>query len=385
MREPRVAFVTNLCPYYRRALFERIADRVPTTFFFHSRGEESYLGSAVRHEPGSFPVREVRRVSMLGQPLLVGLGGELRQEKYDVVVKCINGRLMVPYVYLLARMRQLPFVLWTSIWHHPESPAHRVARPLVERIYRGSDAIVVYGEHVRRHVLGVGGVDPDKTFVAGQAIDPARFLAVEPPERTPARILFVGRLEEEKGVPDLLDAFAAVDDPSASLALAGRGPLQAEVLRRASRDPRIEYLGHVDQADLPGELARSRALVLPSVTTKMFREPWGLVVNEAMASGVPAIATDAVGAAAGGLIRDGRNGVVVPERQPEALATAIATVLENGRLARSLGSQARDDVAQFSHERMAQAFLDAIHYALAGRRLCLGAGARPAPSSSELR
>jgi glycosyltransferase involved in cell wall biosynthesis len=99
----------------------------------------------------------------------------------------------------------------------------------------------------------------------------------------------------------------------------------------------------------------------------MFREPWGLVVNEAMSTGTPVIASDAVGAAAGGLVRDGKNGLVVPEREPETLAAAMKALLEDPQHARSLGAQARSDVMEFDHARMAQAFLDAIDHALATR------------------
>ncbi len=64
-------------------------------------------------------------------------------------------------------------------------------------------------------------------------------------------------------------------------------------------------------------------LVLPSVTTPRFREPWGLVLNEAMAAGTAVVATTAVGAAAGGLVLDGETGLVVPERDHAALAAAL--------------------------------------------------------------
>jgi glycosyltransferase involved in cell wall biosynthesis len=242
-----------------------------------------------------------------------------------------------------------------------------MTRPLVEQIYRGSDAIVVYGEHVQRHVTGVRGVDPTKTYVAGQAIDGTRFLEVTPPSSTPARVLFVGRLEIEKGVLDLLEAFSRIQDPAARLHLAGKGPLESMIRARAREDPRIELLGHIGQADMPRELTSCRCLVLPSVTTKMFREPWGLVVNEAMSTGTPVIVTDAVGAAAGGLVCDGQNGLVVRERQPEALAVAMKSLLEDPQLARRLGNRARSDVTEFNHDRMAQAFLEAVDHALARR------------------
>ena len=62
---------------------------------------------------------------------------------------------------------------------------------------------------------------------------------------------------------------------------------------------------------------------MPSIATRTFREPWGLVANEAMHAGLPVIATDAVGAAAGGLVRHERNGLVVPAGDASALAGAI--------------------------------------------------------------
>ena len=89
----------------------------------------------------------------------------------------------------------------------------------------------------------------------------------------------------------------------------------------------MTIVGHVPQDDLPAELERATCLVLPSITTRETNEPWGLVVNEAMHAGLPVVATDAVGAAVGGLVRDGHNGYVVPERNPERLGDAIRRLL----------------------------------------------------------
>ena len=69
--------------------------------------------------------------------------------------------------------------------------------------------------------------------------------------------------------------------------------------------------------------AAADVLVVPSIATRTFREPWGLVVNEAMNQGLPVIASDAVGAVAGGLVRDGRNGLVVRAGDSGALAHAM--------------------------------------------------------------
>jgi len=369
MRALRVAFITNLCPWYRRPLFELLAQRFETNFFFFSQGEERYLGSALKHEPGGLPVRDARRVSIAGSPLLVGLHAELRRENYDVVVKCINGRLMLPFTYHLARRRGLPFVLWTGLWHHPRTVAHRASRLWVEHIYRGADAIVTYGDHVRRFIGAVPGVTLEKVCVAGQAIDSTPYSDVAPNFPEPARILYVGQLAESKGIPELITAFSAMkrNGDGVVLRLIGTGPLAGKVREAAREGSGIEVLGYTPNEAIPGELAHARCLVLPSVTTKWGRETWGLVINEAMAAGVPVITTDAVGAAAGGLVQDGRNGFVVPEKTPDALAAAMSRLVSDASLAGTLGARARVDVAAFDYSRMFHAFADSIEHAVAAR------------------
>lgn len=364
MSRPRVAFITNLCPHYRQPLYRLLAERFRVTFFFYSEREESYLSPAVRHEPGDLPVREVNRVVIGGHPVLTGLADELNNDNYDAVIKCINGRLMMPYVFQLAKRRRIPFVLWSGLWHHPTTLAHRLARPLVEGVYRRSDAIVVYGSHVKRFVTSVNGVSNEKIYVAGQAIDTSRFSGVIPEFGEPAAILFVGRFEVQKGLLDLLSAFSMVRDPAVRLRLVGSGRLEGEIRSQAARDPRVELLGHVPQAELGNQFARARAVVLPSVTTRTFREPWGLTANESMTAGLPVIATSAVGAAAGGLVKDERNGLVVPERDPIALAGAMGRLAADRQLAERLGSCAREDVEAFDYPRMVQAFVDAVDHAI---------------------
>ena len=245
-----------------------------------------------------------------------GLALALHPRRYDAVVKSLNGKLMLPLVYGASRARGLPFVLWTGMWHHPRTGFHRVTRPLTRHVYRAAEAIVAYGEHVERYLVETADVDASKVFVAGQAVEPERFAAVRPARNGEAEVLFVGQFEERKGLADLLDAFAELGDVRARLRLVGNGSLEPEVTRRAAQDPRIEVVGYLPQERLPEALARARCLVLPSITTALDREPWGLVVNEAMHAGLPVIATDAVGAAAGGLVRHDSNGLIVPERDP---------------------------------------------------------------------
>jgi glycosyltransferase involved in cell wall biosynthesis len=367
----RIAFIDYFATHYRKRLYEELARRMEVDFYFYADERERYWNRRiplVQH--GEFRRVELRRWRIGGQSLMPGLPYQLSSRRYDAVIKSLNGKLMLPVVYLASRARGVPFVLWTGMWHHPQTPLHRASRPFTQHVYRSVEAIVTYGEHVRRFVIDDAGVDPSKIYVAGQAVEGERFSKVRPRRHAQAEMLFVGQFEERKGVSDLLHAFAAQPDLAATLRLIGNGSLESEVMRRASVDPRVELVGYVPQERLPQELARSRCLILPSITTALDREPWGLVVNEAMHAGIPVIATDAVGAAAGGLVQDGRNGIVVPERNVAALADAIHRFAVDQDLAARLGDQARRDVERFSHDAMASAFEAAVEHAIETARGC---------------
>jgi glycosyltransferase involved in cell wall biosynthesis len=238
-------------------------------------------------------------------------------------------------------------------------------------VYRHAEAIVVSGEHVRRFVLETPGVDPEKIFVARLAVDATPFEAVQrSPGDGTAEILYIGQFEERKGLPYLLEAFDRLSDTGARLRMIGGGVQLDSVRSRVDGRRDIELVGYRSQEELPQEFARARCLVLPSVTTREDREPWGLVVNEALHAGLPVVVSDTVGAAAAGLVRDGRNGLIVPERDSKALADALRQLVEDPDLAARMGDAGREDAAEFNYESMASAFLDAAEYAIKRRSAC---------------
>jgi glycosyltransferase involved in cell wall biosynthesis len=124
----------------------------------------------------------------------------------------------------------------------------------------------------------------------------------------------------------------------------------------------------VGQHDLPALYAAADAVVLPSVRTATFTEPWGLVVNEAMHQGTPVIASDAVGAVAGGLVADGRNGLVVPEGDADLLAARIRMLALNPDLRDQLGVRARADVAPYTFTAWVEGMRAALRAVGAGRK-----------------
>ncbi len=132
--------------------------------------------------------------------------------------------------------------------------------------------------------------------------------------------------------------------------------------RRSSdaHDPPVVSLGELAPERLREVYAACDVLVVPSRPTRTFREPWGLVVNEAMNRGLAVIATDSVGAAAGGLVRDGDNGLVVPSADAAALSGAIERLCADPALRSRMGETGRRDVLEYSHEAWAEGFSRAL-------------------------
>ena len=118
---------------------------------------------------------------------------------------------------------------------------------------------------------------------------------------------------------------------------------------------RIKLCGFLQYQDLPLYFGFAGAVILPSLS-----DQWGLVVNEAMNRGLPVIATDAVGAVAGGLVRAEHNGVVVPAGDSAALAGALRRLAGDARLRTSLGAAGAEDVRAFTHEAWARGFSEAL-------------------------
>jgi glycosyltransferase involved in cell wall biosynthesis len=363
----RVAFVTNLCPHYRRPLFELLASRLDVDFYFYSSASEWYLGDAYSHVSGAFREVDLPRHTIGGQPIMPGVARVLARSRYDAVVQSYTGRLQIALTVLTAAARRLPLVIWTGIWNDLTRPFHRLTRPLANAAYRRADAVVAYGDHVKRYLAAVPGIDPADVFVAGQAVDGSRFESISR-DGPGDVVLFVGRLEPSKGLDHLLAAVRGLPVKARpTLVLAGSGSLENELRGYAGHERWLEVVGHVPQDELAGYLARARCLVLPSVTTARWREPWGLVVNEAMHAGVPVIASDAVGAAAGGLVKDRSNGFIVPEGDVDGLRGAIQALIVDPGRAEPMGRQAHMDVQRFTFERMADAFEAAVKHAIAAR------------------
>jgi glycosyltransferase involved in cell wall biosynthesis len=350
----RTALVTTYPSDYRLPLYRLLAASHGLEVLCYGRGAryapawsadlDAQLAAA------DFPAR---RIDGPRAALALGRG-------YDAVIAPFAGGSMLPAAYAGAKRFGRPFVLWASVWHQPRSLAHALALPVTRHIYRHADAVIAYGEHVRHFAAGIRGHDDD-IFIAPQAVERELFGRDIADAETAAfraehelgdgpLVLFTGRLVPEKGLEVLARAWARVGARGrATLVLCGDGPLAGELA--AMPDTRL--LGPVARARLAVAYAAAAFTVVPSIATPRFKEPWGLVCNEAFEQGRPVIATTAVGAAAGGLVLDGRTGLVVAPGDIDALAAAIDRLLADAPLRARLGGAARTAVAPFTYPAMA--------------------------------
>jgi glycosyltransferase involved in cell wall biosynthesis len=195
--------------------------------------------------------------------------------------------------------------------------------------------------------------------IAPQAVDNAFWAAPAPAPQRPAPFtaLFVGRAEREKGVPELLMAWrlAGLPPPDAALVLAGAGHDGA-----AAGVPGVQVAGALSPGKLRNFYAGADVVAIPSVPSPRFVEPWGLVANEAMNQHCAVIATDAVGAAAGGLVRHERTGLVVKAGDTAALGAAIRRLHDDPALRERLAAAGSGAVKAYSYEAWADGFAAAL-------------------------
>jgi glycosyltransferase involved in cell wall biosynthesis len=354
-----ILFVTGHVPAYRVGAFACLHERedIEVALF----GGRYKHGGEVFEGDMPFPHRLVRPRA---------LAALARSGRYRAVVCPTGGRMAPLATWLGARRSRAPLILWASLWAHPRSAAHAFTYLPLRHLYRSADAVVTYGPHVSAYVRARGArnvhvapqsVDNDFWRAPGVGVPSERSWPVE----AETKFLFVGRPAREKGLGVLIKAWrsSGLQAPAAALVLVGvgSGPPWVPAGGAAELERQgVVCLDPVGQVELRELYAAADVLVLPSIATRTFREPWGLVVNEAMNRGLPVIATDAVGAAAGGLVRDGRNGLVVGAGDSTALAGALGRLAADAPLRAALGRAGAEDVQAFSHDAWAKGFSEAL-------------------------
>ncbi|MFZ3276519.1 MAG: glycosyltransferase family 4 protein [Candidatus Sulfotelmatobacter sp.] len=311
-----------------------------------------------------------RRVAGYNLLLNRGVASALERAQPDVIVCGGYGYLANWQVMGWARRHNRPVFLWSE----SNQQDQRRGMPLVEMLKRRfigqCSGFVVPGKSAAAYVASFG-VPCERIFFGPNAVDNAFFAQQASVARSRAAelrrqfglperyFLCVGRLVSSKGVFDLLDAYSRLAPElraAAGLLFVGDGVEQPELEARAKaiHPGSVRFAGFAHREQLAVYYALAEALVFPTRT-----DPWGLVVNEAMACGIPIIATDAGGCVVD-LVQDGWNGYVVPKSAPGKLAEALAKVVDSPDLNTTMGARSAQRIERNSPQACAAGFVAAM-------------------------
>lgn len=174
---------------------------------------------------------------------------------------------------------------------------------------------------------------PGEYRIVPNGVDTRRFAPPASPRRDPGRVLFVGRPEARKGLPVLLRAFEEVLDevPEAHLEIVGSRPEDVKIPKRLLSSVRVR--GMLDDRELVGAMHAASVLCAPSIRSESF----GVVLIEALAAGLPVLASDIPGYDS--VITRGRDGILVPPGDPRALARELVRLLRDPELRARLAAE----------------------------------------------
>jgi glycosyltransferase involved in cell wall biosynthesis len=319
----------------------------------------------------SYQVLPSWRQRVAGHKLLLnrGMKEALRAANPDAI---LCGGYNYPAAWQALRWagkNQVPFMAWIESTEQDFRNRKPAIEFLKKRFMKACAAFVVPGKASFGYVMNYGTREGN-IFVAPNAVDTELFVAKAAAAREqvakhrealklPSRFfLFVGRLVQEKGVFDLLDAYGKLTPDiraAVGLVLVGEGAARAELSRRSSAAGlgEVQFAGFVQREQLAVYYALAETFVFPSHS-----DPWGLVVNEAMACGLPVISSEAAGCTAD-LVQDGWNGRVIRRADVAQLTAAMEELAQDSVLRVTMGNHSKERIVRYSPEACAAGIAEA--------------------------
>lgn len=361
----RVAFVTDIVTPYMVAVFRALSELVDLRVVFcaesSSRASEwEVAGLDFRHViVGGLTKKREDAVSYHLSPRIAAAVVRARPEAV------ISAGFSIPTAYTAGycAAKRVPLLIQSDGTSYSErhlDVAQRLSRAVLLRI---ASACVANSRLAaeRFRELGVG---PDRIFRAPHSTDVARFweaAAQRRPHGSPVRVLSVGRLIPRKGLDRLLRAIAlaSADHPEIRLVVAGSGPEEAR-LRRLAVELGVDFelRGFIDQSSLPALYGEADIFAFPTLD-----DPFGMVLLEAAASGLPLIASERAGATPE-FVREGETGFVVDPDNVEGMAAGLVELARDPSRRRRMGEAAHRATQERTPQRAAAGYAEAVEAAI---------------------
>jgi len=287
--------------------------------------------------------------------------------EYDVIHVHLGGET-VGYclAYALARRMGLKARLVLSMYAPRAYAFPRSVGEVITAVScHSADLVLCLSEFSKRDISRAYRVPLSKIGVTYAGVDSSFSPDTSPHQRRddqPFSLLFCGRLNgphEQKGVDVLLKSFSTVlKNHKAVLNIIDTGPRLPQYQALAEKlgiSEQVRFLGFVEHQDMPRHYQQADLFVLPSR-----RESFGLVLAEAMACGLPVVATTA--GAIPEVVEDGVTGLLVPPDDPDALANALVSLLDDRPRMKAVGAAGARQVSDhFTWDRVAQRVMDGYH------------------------
>jgi len=371
--KPRLVILTEIISPYRIPLFNDLARHaeVDSHVIFLAENDPTLRQWQVYKKEIQFSYEVLpswrKRFGKHNLLLNRGLARALAASAPDVIL-CGGYNYVASWQSLgWARRRKIPFFLWSESNAQDLRRGHAVVEFLKSEFLRRCSGFVVPGDAAREYLVHQK-VQEDVIFTAPNAVDNDLFAAFAAVARKNAAahrqdlvlperyFLFAGRLVREKGVFELLSAYAKLDESSRrqiGLVFAGDGASREQLeAQAASVSPGvIRFAGFAQREELAIYYALAAILVLPT-----YADTWGLVVNEAMACGLPVILSRAAGCASE-LVRENWNGLLVAPRDVASLSLAMRSVAEQPDLCAAMGANSARHISHYSPEKWSKGIM----------------------------
>lgn len=367
----KVVFLTNFLPPYRISLLKALEKRV---------GELTiYLSSAI--EPnrswqidwGGLNVHVQKCVSFqrtwkhphgFTETIYIHIPYDtlflLLRKRPDVIISAELGiRSLQATVYKLIRPRSR-LVTWATLSEYTEKGRGRLRLRLRKWILKRADAVIVNGESGARYIRQFG-IDDQKIIRVPYTTDIESFITKTHHPELPYKLLYAGSLTERKGLLPFMEALLlwGTKHPEIKLEfhLAGEGPLEHTLHSMTPPENlSVNFLGFIQYHKLPEVYAGADIFILPT-----FADEWGLVVNEAMASGLPVLGS-IYSQAVEELVEEGTTGWLFhPDRQDEILGALDRSLCLTPQELNQMGKAAQLKISRFTPEYIADCMLKSIN------------------------
>jgi glycosyltransferase involved in cell wall biosynthesis len=367
----RLVIITEIIAPYRIPVFNALARRSDVDLYviFLSETDPSLREWSISKTEINFSYKVLpsfrRRLGKYNLLVNGGLTGALRGAAPDIVL-CGGYSYVASWQALAwAHRNSVPLILWVESTARDQRRGYAGVERLKKRFIGSSDAFVVPGTSSANY-LKTFGVSAEKIFYAPNAVNTSFFSRQSLRRRDldsrlpPAYFLFVGRLVPEKGVFDLFAAYEKIAPDVRErfgLVVAGNGSARQplEEWARKIHPGLIVFTGFQHQEDLLRLYANAHALVFPTHS-----DAWGLVVNEAVACGLPIVATSAAGCVAD-LVEDGWNGLVTESGNVDQIAHAMERLARNQQMRDSMSLNSLERSRAFSPEACAAGLAQAAN------------------------